>query len=65
MFNLGPIDFYFGLPLNINRNDGQNKFEVQISKRVDKMTKFRPEIGQDATFSPTFKGITRPFFIQF
>ena len=23
------IDFNFGLPLNINRNEGQNKFEVQ------------------------------------
>ena len=34
--NLGPIDFQLGLPLNINRNDGQNKFEVHISKKGQK-----------------------------
>ena len=50
MVNLGPIDFQLGLPFNINRNEGQNKFEVHISKNVTKMANFRPEIGQDATF---------------
>ena len=48
--NLGPIVFQLGLPLNMNGNDGQNKFEVYISKNVAKMANFRPEIGQDATF---------------
>ena len=32
MVNLGPIDFQMGLSLNINENDGQNKFKVNISK---------------------------------
>ena len=49
--NLGPIDFQLGLPLNINRNEGQNRFEVHISKNVSKMAHFRPKIGQDATFA--------------
>ena len=30
--NLGPIDFQLCLPLNINKNEGQIKFEVHISK---------------------------------
>ena len=30
MVNLGPIDFQLVLSLNININDGQNKFEVHI-----------------------------------
>ena len=29
---LGPIDFYFGLPINLNVNAEQNKFEVDILK---------------------------------
>ena len=36
MVNLGPIDFQLGLPLNIKKNDGQNKFEVHILKNVAK-----------------------------
>ena len=39
MVNLGPTDFQLGLLLNIYGNDGQNKFEVHISKNVaTKMT---------------------------
>ena len=30
--NLGLIDFQMGLSININVNDGQNKFKVHISK---------------------------------
>ena len=33
MVNLGPIDFQLGLPLDINESDGQNKFEIYISKK--------------------------------
>ena len=33
MVNLGPIDFQLEFLLNINGNDGQNKFEVHISKK--------------------------------
>ena len=41
--NLGPIDFQLGLPLNINGNDGQNKFEVHIPKNVAKVANFWPK----------------------
>ena len=38
--NLGSIDFQLGLPFNINKNGGQNKFGVHISKDVAKMANF-------------------------
>ena len=55
MVNLGPINFQLCLPLkvNVNGNDGQNKFEVHITKNVANMADFRPKLGQDATFAPT------------
>ena len=34
MVILGPIDFLFGLPINLNVNAGQNKFEVDILKNL-------------------------------
>ena len=34
---LGPIDFLFGLPINLIVNAGQNKFEVDILKNVAKI----------------------------
>ena len=42
MVNLGPkpIDLYLGLLLNINVNDGQNKFEARISKNMAKIAIF-------------------------
>ena len=54
MVNLGPIYFQPVLPININGNDGQYKFEVHIiSEKVAKMANFRPKIGHDATFATT------------
>ena len=41
MINLGPIDFLLGLLLNINVNNGQNKFEVHIFKKMAKIANFR------------------------
>ena len=35
--NLGPIDFKLGLYIKVNVNEGQNKFEVHISKHLAKM----------------------------
>ena len=35
--NLGPIDFLLDFTLNINVNDGENKFEVHISKHMAKI----------------------------
>ena len=43
MAMLGPIDFKIGLPFNINVNDGQNKFEVDISKMWKKQPTFSPK----------------------
>ena len=63
--SLGPIDFQLSLPLNINWNDGQNKFEVHISKNVAKMANFQPKIGQDSTFPPTFNGQNLDILIRF
>ena len=34
MVNLGPIYFQISLPLKINGNDGQNKFEVINSSHI-------------------------------
>ena len=44
MANLGLIDFKLGLYIKVN--EGQNKFEVYISKNSAKMAQNRP----DATF---------------
>ena len=41
---LGPIDFLFGLPINLIVNADQNKFEV--FKNVAKIANLRPKIGQ-------------------
>ena len=43
---LGPIDFLFGLPINLIVNAEQNKFEVDILKNVAKIANLRPKIGQ-------------------
>ena len=39
----GPIDFLFGLPINLNINGEQNKFEVDILKNAAKIANLRPE----------------------
>ena len=49
LVNLSPIDFLLGLPLDINANDGQNKFEIHISINMERITNYQPKIGQDAT----------------
>ena len=41
----GPIDFLFGLPINLSINAGQHKFEVDILKNVAKIANLRPMIG--------------------
>ena len=53
MANLGLIYFQIGLPININRNDGQIRFEVHIFKNVAKMTNYLPKMDQDTTFVQT------------
>ena len=60
--NLGPIDFQLGLSLDIVENDGQNKFEVHISKNVTKLANFLPKIGQDTTFAPSLNGHNSAIF---
>ena len=46
MADLGLIDSKRGLYIKINVNNGQNKFEVHISKTVAKMAILWPKIGQ-------------------
>ena len=46
MADLGLINSKLGLYIKINVNNGQNKFEVHISKNVAKMTILWPKIGQ-------------------
>ena len=53
MVKLGPINFLMGFPLIININDGQNKFEVHISKRWPIFGYFH--------FCPYWMDITSPF----
>ena len=60
--NLGPIDFKLGVPVNINVNDGQNKFEVHMSKNMAKIVNFQPKTGQDTTFAPTLSGHNSAIF---
>ena len=55
MAKLCPIDFKIGLPINNNENDGQNKFEVHISKNVAKMGNFWSKIGQVPLWRDAFK----------
>ena len=42
----GPIDFLIGLPINLNVNSRQNKFEVVILKNAAKIANSRPKIEQ-------------------
>ena len=51
MANLGPIYIKIGLPINIDANNGQNKFEVLNLKIVAKMTNYLPNMGQNVTFA--------------
>ena len=46
MADLGLIDFKLGKYIKVNVNNGQNKFEVHISKNVAKMAISWPKIGQ-------------------
>ena len=46
MADLGLIDSKLSLYIRVNVNNGQNKFEVHISKNVAKMAILWPKIGQ-------------------
>ena len=59
--NLSLIDLQLGLPININKNNGQDKFEVHyISKNVAKMANFR---GRH--FCQTLNGHNSAIFFRF
>ena len=47
MANLGLIDFKLGLYIKVNVNNGQNKFEVHISKNVAKIAILWHKIGHN------------------
>ena len=65
MANLGLIHFSIALPININANDGQNKFEVHILQNVAKMTNYLSKMGHDATFVRTLNGHNGHFSSDF
>ena len=46
MAKLGPVDFKLGLYIKVNVNEGQNKFEVHISKNLAKIAINWHKIGQ-------------------
>ena len=46
--NLGLIHLWIELPININANDRQNKFEIHKLQNVAKMINNLPKMGQDA-----------------
>ena len=47
---LSPIALKIGLPTTLDRNDGQNKLEVCISKNMAKMANKWLKISRAATF---------------
>ena len=49
---LGPIDFLFGLPINLIVNAKQKQFEVDILKNVAKNSQFKAQNRPDTTFEP-------------
>ena len=66
MADLGLIDSKLSLYIKVNVNNGENKFEVHISKNVAKMAILWPKIGQRHFGARALRmAITWPFFIQF
>ena len=53
---LSPIGLKFGLPITLDRNDGQNKLEGCISKNMAKMAKKWLKISRAATFGQSWDG---------
>ena len=56
MAKLGPIGFTIGLSININVNDGQNKYDIRISKNKAKIPYFQPKTGQLPLWRVTLNG---------
>ena len=54
MAKLSPNDFKISFLLDVNVNDGQNKFEVDILKHKAKVSNFWPKIGQLPLWRVTF-----------
>ena len=65
MADLGLIDSKLGLYIKINVNNGQNKFEVHISKNVAKMAILWPKKASATLARALPMAITWPFFIKF
>ena len=53
---LSSIGLYIGLPITLDRNDGQNKLEGCISKNMAKMAKKWHKISRAATFGQSWDG---------
>ena len=54
MAKLSAIDFKISFPVDVNVNDGKNKFEVDISKHEARISNFCPKIGQLPLWHGTF-----------
>ena len=62
MAKISPFGLKIGLPINLDLNDGQNKYKVHIFKVVAKITNIWPKIGQVPLWAQGLQmGITRPF----
>ena len=51
-----PIGLKIGLPITLDRNDGQNKLEGCISKNMAEMAKKWQKISRAATFGQSWDG---------
>ena len=56
MAKLSPFDLTNGLSINIDVNDGHNKYEVHISKNEAKIPYFQPKMGQLPLWRATLNG---------
>ena len=65
MAKLDAIQLKIGLPLNIDPNVGQNKFEGHISKNVSKMAISWPKIASATLACTLGMVITWPFSSNF
>ena len=65
MAKLSPIDFKISLPTDVNVNEGQNKFEVDISKHEAKIFHLLSQNRPTATLACTFSCGKRQIILKF
>ena len=65
MVNLGSVDFQLGLAVNINVNDGQNKFKVQTLENVAITRPFLSDFDVLPQLNSIFFGLDFGLLIDF